>query len=326
MPLSGSLSRVPGRSPRLTFVCRSHWEPEMLTRKLLLFACVTLSFAAHGQAPPSKVTTDLVGTFNHAEENGCIYVARFVYRIDCSYDNAQARISGRTIPWVGPTLGAVYYPHASAYALPAKAPVNGDDRRPPPMTATLTVDTHGTASGADDTVSGSLLIGPGLRSVTTRVSAQSHLARAVESWKSIRHSLAETTVNAATANAAGGFDYVIGAKGFPAPLCLKTDAKDCFPSAAAPLLTDGKWGVGVWAKPAAVPITASPALGGNVGTHTTASIEGYRCVDTSHGAECQRGVGLWGLKAGLDNLLLAIATDATGHIQSVSRVMQKPAA
>jgi len=263
-------------------------------------------------AAPRAVTTALVGTFNRPQENGCLHVSRFYYRVDCGYQRATGL--DPPVPWVGPTVNAVYYPRGSPHALPSAVATDGDDRRAPALSATLTVHTRGTAAGADDRLSGVFTVGPAARRLTTRTDANAKPRRAVESWLSITHTLAETSVSAARRNDAGGFDYVLGQQGFPVRLCLQSDPQDCFPSGGAPLTTDGQWAAGVWAAPAAVGVAASPALAGNVGAPTRAVIEGYHCADTSDGAECARGVALWGARAGLDNLLLEVSTDAQGRV------------
>lgn len=258
------------------------------------------------------------GTFNNSQENACIHVSTFFYLADCSYEKSHAEIDGHPLPWVGPTVNPVYYLPGSPHAVPAYRPVPGDDRIAPALEATLSIDDHGTADPADDTISGVLIVGPAARNVVSNINSMAgRPPRVVESWTSITHTLAPTVVDSATRNALGGFDYVIASRGFPDPICRAADAHDCYTSAYAPRTTDGPKGAGVWSGPGNVGVGRDPYLGGNLGATTTATMTGYVCADDAGGKECAAANVVWGsskAKPDLSNLLLKVSTDARRRV------------
>jgi hypothetical protein len=200
------------------------------------------------------------------------------------------------------------------------------------MEGSLTVDDRGTPDPADDTISGQLAVGPAARSVVANVNELAggpggRPPRAVISWSSITHALAPTPVSSATRNAQGGFDYVIGSKGFPKRICRKADPTDCFPSAAAPKTTDGQRAEDVWAAPGDIGITRDTSMDGNVGARTTAVMADYTCTDNRGNITCPNHNVVWrnagepkpGVRnvsedPGFDNLLLNISTDKDGRV------------
>lgn len=269
-------------------------------------------------------TTALTGTFNNSQDNACIQVSLFFYLADCSYGRSRPVIGGQELPWVGPTVNPVYFAPDSPHAVPGYAPKPGDDRIRPAMTGTLTIDDRGTPDGSDDLISGLLVVGPAARSVVSNINSQAgRPPRLVEKWQAIRHTLAPTAVSFATRNDAGGFDYVIGKRGFPTLLCRRDDPADCYTSALAPRTTDGPSGEGIWAGPPADGIGVERATvwgGGNPGATTTAELEGYSCADEFRGKECLHANVAWGSDKedpGLDNLLLKVSTDSRQRIRFV---------
>ena len=281
---------------------------------LLAIAALSLGWLS---TPLMARTTDTAvsGALSPAE-NGCLLVSAFYYGVDCSYTGEMAGTAAKPLPWVGPTLGPVYVAPNDPRGVPSYTPGDNEPAFAPPLTGTLTIDDRGTPGGDDDVLSGTLTVGAAMRSHVSRINDKSPPQRVVESWNRIVHTLAPTIVNGAAANNDGGYDYVIAAKGLPRRLCRKAKVQDCFPSAAAPLMTDGKWGAGTWAGPGAVPLGRSPAFGANGGARTTAVIEEYRCSDTAQGTLCGRGIDLWGgpEDPGWDNLLLTVSIDRTGRV------------
>jgi hypothetical protein len=270
---------------------------------------------AAGSAGATVSTSAVSGSLS-AVENTCITVSAFFYGVDCSYDGHIHGTERSPLPWVGPSLGPVFLGPGDPHGVPSYTPGEHEPAFEPPLAGTLRIDDGDTPDPADDRVSGTLSVGAAMRSHVSRINEKSPPQRAVESWSRIDHTLAPTPVTQATKNAAGGFDYVIAAAGLPPRLCRKADAHDCFPSAAAPLLTDGKWGANTWTAASPIPLGRSPALGGNAGAQTTAEITAYSCQDMAQGAQCAKGINLWGgpEDPGWDNLLLAIRTDASGQI------------
>jgi hypothetical protein len=263
---------------------------------------VTLSFFSLAQA--AQKVTSVKGTFNTSQENACIHVSTFFYLTDCFYSRVNEEIIGQKLPWTGPTVNPVYYPVDSEHAVPTYVPVRGDDRFAPPMKGTLTINDQGTRDIADDTLQGTLIVGPAVRSVVVNVN---ELAggpggappRAVMTWDNITHTLAETAFDRATKNDHGGYDYVIASKGFPR-------------------------------RPSEYGVTRDTEMEGNVGAQTTAVINGYRCFDNRGDITCPNHNVVWSASIepaqgdtninegpGFDNLLLKISTDDQANILSV---------
>lgn len=298
--------------------------PASAARGAVLAALALVGAALAGAAAAATTQTPLAGTFNNGQDNACIQVSIFFYQVDCSYARSRGNVGGVELPRVGPTVNPVYFAPGSPHAVPTYTPRAGDDRIRPALTGTLAIDDRGTADGADDLVSGTLTVGPAARSVVSNINSQAGKPpRVVETWQAIRHTLAPTAVDSATRNAAGGFDYVIGKRGFPQLLCRTADPADCYTSAYAPKTTDGPTGAGVWAGPPADGVGVERAVvwgGGNPGATTTAEFDGYSCADDSGGKECRDANVAWGSSKedpGLDNLLLKIVTGKDGRIREV---------
>ncbi|MEZ5566442.1 MAG: hypothetical protein R3F24_13505 [Gammaproteobacteria bacterium] len=297
----------------------------------LVFTLV-LVFAWSVPAVAGTVTTELSGTFNNSQENACIHVSTFFYLTDCFYSRHNKTVAGQELPWSGPTVNPVYYSVTSPHAVPTYVPVPGDDRIAPPLHGTVTVDDHGTSAPDDDTISGRWIVGPAARSVVVNVNefaggTGGAPPRAVMTWSGITHTLAPTRIDSATPNDHGGFDYVIGSKGFPERLCLVKDPGDCFPSAHAGLTTDGQTAVSTWDGPKAIGITRDTAMEGNIGATTEAVIADYTCVDNRGQVTCPNHNVVWSPSAepapgarnrnegpGFDNLVLKVVTNARGKV------------
>ncbi len=267
----------------------------------------------------SYVETAIQGTFNGSQENGCILVSAFYYRVDCSYHRMRdAAVDGEEMPWTGPDINPTYYEKGSYFSNPSYIPKIGDPRIPLLLNGVLRVKV--TPGKPELTViAGSWKIPAAARNMMTRVAANSRVMRVVESWDAIYHEMEPTQVHEVSANEVGGYDYVIASKGYPERLCISDNAAECFPTSSAPMMTEGKWGSGTWGAPAKLSLNRAPALGGNSGAYTIATIEGYECRDLVKGRECRSGFGLWGKdnNAGLDNLLLKISTNEKHRVVAV---------
>lgn len=264
----------------------------------------------------------LDGTFSRAQENGCLHVSAFYYRVDCGYsaDRKPLNKTGQPWPWVGPTINAVYYAPNHPESVPEYVPTIGDDRRAPWLIGTIEIDDRGSRSPGDDRISGEFLIGPTARNVVVRMDPASRRpVRVVESWERLTAVFPATPVNSAVQNSAGGFDYVIATKGFPARLCRHDSPEDCFPSASAAPVSAGAQAEGGWQQISTASLNRGTFLGGNAGATATATFTGYRCVASIAGNDCTTSPLVFGArsKPGLDNLLLHIATDNRAHIIAV---------
>ena len=99
----------------------------------------------------------------------------------------------------------------------------GDSKVELPITGSIVIDDLGDGFGANDTIAGTIILGTGTR-VTSGSGSDAGPATITESWTSITHTLVATTVSSATANGAGGFDYVLGSDGFPDNIFTAADA------------------------------------------------------------------------------------------------------
>ena len=223
-----------------------------------------------------------------------------------------------------------------------------------PITGVVTIDDGGDGFGdTTDTIAGTIILGPGARVV----SSGGNLAgdkTIQESWTSVTHTLLPTVVSSATANAGGGFDYVIGSRGFPTNITTATP--ESFAAELAADSGDADRGIPPFApwidvNGGSISTTIAGTLDivsfgtkagvvANVGGETTAVIAGLNCsdvgtdpteADTMGNAvidtvtDCQDSSVAWGvtdpvgtdigkLNAGFDNLVLKLSTDDTGAI------------
>jgi hypothetical protein len=277
-------------------------------------AAVGLLVAMGTPTQATELTVIVSGSLGKAE-NGCNRIVLLLAATGCSYGDDQPGILG----WSGPFDAGGYYTPGSAGDDPFYTPAPGDGKITPSLAGWVTVNDGGTPGvGSDDTLAATLVIGPAIRNIWT-----GNGARTVERWESITHTLAPTAVTAASANAVGGFDYLIAPQGLPALICSQTDPTQCFASEYAPpiLTPPGFWG---GPEPAGIGIERNASQGGHAGAQTLAVIAGYSCSsNTSGGLGCPdlNGPGsalLWGglEDPGFDNLLLRVSTDDAGNVVS----------
>lgn len=269
-------------------------------------AVVMVGLAPGAQA--AAVQTSVTGSLGKGE-NACLSIYNVLFGQDCSYANDRPALIG----WMGPVLVGGYYEAGSQGDNVGHLPTAGDGKIAPTLAGTVTIDDGGTpGDGADDTVAAAFAIGPAVRNVAT-----GNGRRTVERWESLTHTMAATGVSSATANAQGGFDYVIGLQGFPQLLCLDIYPDRCFGGEHDPASSGTDW---AGPEPGGIGIERNANQGGNLGAVTSATFTGYSCADNSSGADCTGGLMVWGAgeSPGFDNLLLRIATNAAGHVVDAS--------
>jgi hypothetical protein len=230
--------------------------------------------------------------------NICFNIGVSLTNKDCSY--AKTRVA-TTAQWRGPIEGSSFYPIGSTGDNINYVPVPNDGKLAMPLSGTVTIDDNGTpADGSDDKISATWIFGAAASNAST-----GNGDRAVERWDSWTHTLAPTTVDFATAQGGGGFEYVIGSRGkpTPAPLFITGNASDTFPSENA----KGTLEAGQWDNTAITTITniadrigiektrgfgnGGPGLfTPNVGANTTAVFGNYTCEDNAGDTDCVNAV------------------------------------
>jgi len=249
--------------------------------------------------------------------------------------------------WIGPLANQMYYEKGDSPLANGTVPTVGDNKAELGLTGQLTIDDSGTpADGTDDKISGVIVIAAGTRNVLTGQAASS---RVEESWDALTQTMIPTLVHSATLNAHGGFDYVIASRGMPdilQPVGLNDQA---YPSeiASSPILNPAASGwvapdsqgrspstieclppnptqvLVSWRLPQNVlrvgstygPACADPSSR-DIGATTTGVFTNWSCISSTGGA-CPNNAAILGKgRPGYQNLLIAVSTDAAGHIVS----------
>jgi hypothetical protein len=322
----------------------------------------------------AQISKDINGSLGIAE-NACVLPISLFVGLNCNYSGGPLVATDLGLPGIGPLDSGGFYASVAAapgFTLSTQTGIDangipltsflvgvpaspGDGKTHPSLTGTITIDDGGNGFGdTTDTISGTFIIGPAARVVATGNSLAGAKS-AIEQWTSITHTLAPTTVDSATANGLGGFDYVLGSAGFPPQLCTGTGSGgvgDCFASeqgsdSGLPVLSspwrqeNGGNLLAVLNSPDITRYGLSFAPPGpNPGGATTAVISGLTCFDTGLDptfpsdpvdtlTDCQSSPVVWGvvdpvdtdagkLNAGIDNLVLMLSTDASGNIVSAN--------
>jgi hypothetical protein len=330
-----------------------------------------LSFMMSAYA--AQITNNISGSLGVAE-NGCVLPVAFFLGLNCEFSGGPTHASELGLypdDNIGPVNSGGFY--ASAAAAPgfmlstqpgtdfAGTPLSsflvglpatpGDGKSPVAINGTITIDDGGDGFGdTTDTVAGTIVLGSGTR-ITAAGNNLAGNKTVIESWASITHTLLPTAVSSATANAAGGFDYVIGSNGFPNNITTLTEsfaaeapAQSDFPLNSPWLdVNGGSISTTVYG-PIDIVSFGLKAFPANVGAETTAVIAGLTCSDVGLDpveadtlgnpvfdtlTDCQDNLAVWSvidptgtdagkLTAGFDNLVLKISTDATGEITAAN--------
>jgi len=212
----------------------------MHTKTHSLVGAVALGLALQASA---GTTTQAISGSQSAQENGCVNAIGLFTANDCSYNGVNrwwtgsptydpdpiaegwgeddtpatvdAYISDRPDRvWIGPLANQMYYAVGDSPFTqdPLEIPAVGDNKISVGLSGQLTIDDNDSPDGADDLISGVIIIGAATRNVLTGAAPSS---RAEESWSSLTQTLDPTAVDSATPNAHGGFDYVIASRGMP---------------------------------------------------------------------------------------------------------------
>lgn len=296
--------------------------------KRLMVAVIATSMGMVTGAGAAEMSTIVTGSMANSV-NACTNLVMLFNLQDCSYAATRYPAAGQG--WTGPYFSSAFYGKGSAAdGNTGYNPSPGDGKLSMAMTGTVTIDDQGSADPADDAISATWTFGAAVHNAAT-----GNADRAVESWDSWTHVMAATPVSFATANASGGFDYVIGSRGAPTLLAAKGDAADTFASentSASPLAMQDFWstaGSTDLALAQRIGIERSAGYGNsgdivlqpNIGGQTTASFTGYQCLDNPGDNDCSTSELLFGSSLasgsltsppGFDNLILVLSTGADG--------------
>jgi iron complex outermembrane receptor protein len=301
---------------------------------------VLLALAGFSASVPAQVTTQVNGNLGQTVQT-CLQqlTAAVGEGENCTYGGTS--VSPTAQPFgedVGPNSFGYHYSSVTkpeAFTNAAFLPSIGDGKTAPKMTGSITVD-NSSANPLQHLISFSLTISDPNGGKVIR-----HMNAVVEQFTSATQSLAPRTANAATANGAGGFDYIIGTDGFPSLLTYAF--APCSGVAFGTMECSASFGAGTqplywndW------PATAGlGGLEGNTGAKTVGTVVGLECRATGANAAtvCNTNQTAWnpvvngpnqttgGGSATVrgaaedvawDQLLLKVSTDATGRVTSVA--------
>jgi hypothetical protein len=300
-----------------------HENRGMTTVLALTLTVGVLAIPAHA----TVIRNSISGSMDDSDSNCPSPVPAF-NQDDCSY-NASNPANRVIVEWIGPLFNAGYYapgtaPHPDIAG--GLEPVPGDGKARPPVVGTVDIDDQGTASGTDDTITASIVIGAAERNFGAGARGTG-----VESWTSLIIAFGPVTVSSAAANANGGLDYVIGSRGLPPFLVDAATGLDVWPSEDGSE-SDSAIGFGhYWAgfSPIGIaPIEDNVASGGiatgiaSIGTTATLTTTGYNCYDgppnNGDGIGGAQSVcdaqGRLGGAGNFENIILSLSTDAGGNI------------
>lgn len=289
-------------------------------RQLLILSLLALQ-PSHAAVRYFDITGETAGS-----ENACPIWVPWNLGDDCSYDASRPFGLG-TAQWIGPVFSAGYYARGTAPPVFSNPPTPEPVLTPSPVLPLggktgipiakgfISIDDQGTpGDGTDDVIGGTIEFGAFDRNVATGVSA-----RVIESMDRLTHRIGASNVSAATPNAGGGFDYVIGRSGgasaFPEAI---TGLSDSFPSETASESSVSETDAAFWASPGAHGIARLEGASAAVGASTNAFVWGYSCDAAGDPGlqDCVTSPINWeaDVYAGFDNVLIRLSTDSAGNI------------
>ena len=278
-------------------------------------------------------------------ENGCVhYIEIAGSGYSCSYNESSIKGQPQFAPifvvpwwstagWQGPVYLSGFYAAGSAPGVTNPGGVTPGGKTAPPLRGDITV----TGSGTSAVISGALSYAAADYSFGDDLGNFGDIA-----WDSLIYTISSKTVDAATGNGLGGYDYVIGTYGYPA-LLTTVGADPGFPNEI------GATGMGYWNPPnaASVPMTNYPDTHGiasyeyqdplwensasgedppdwgmtgqfyqNIGTTATGNFgTNVTCVDTftATGSACASVSNMLN-DPHLDNLIMEISTNGSGQV------------
>lgn len=236
--------------------------------------------------------------------------------LDCTY-NASQGVSANALPWVGPRTADGFFPLLQGQMFTNTGiPANPQGV---PLSGTLQIDTRGTASCADDLLSGTVRMAP-----FTRNFAGNNARLAENFFEGLVQVIQPSAFASGVPNAAGGCDYTLGEQGVPE---LLTGNYGDFPGNAPGGTDPGASPLLAWAAPASAALSRfSATVTPNPGAQALAQpTENYACfrADFSFCLSFSSAPLIssdhtfsWALpaKASWNNILGNLSTDAAGNL------------
>jgi hypothetical protein len=266
-------------------------------------------FALSASAQVYAGATPIVGTGSIAE-NGCVaFVELFTGGQSCLYNESRWAAPIAAPNWIGPFYTGSYYPQGNGPGLdnPGGA-TPGGGKQGPALGGKISI----TGSGEGAVIGGTIDVGP-----ATFAFAYQAPAAAEVTWKRLRYKIADKVADSATPNQFGGYTYVIGTQGVPAPLVSLSGAYT-FPSE----VTGGFFMAPFWQAPGTPDLNDTAGISTmatdmttlrNIGTTATASFQQASCASIVDEAACDTPLSPL-VNGDIDNLLMVFDTNECGRV------------
>jgi hypothetical protein len=267
-------------------------------------------FALTASAQVYAGATPIVGTGSIAE-NGCVaFVELFTGGQSCLYNESRWAAPIAAPRWIGPFYTASYYPQGDGPGLSNPGGANpGGSKQGPAIGGKISI----TGSGEAAVIGGTIDVGPATVAFLYQAPAAAEVT-----WKRLRYTIAAKVADSATPNGFGGYTYVIGTQGVPAPL-VSLSGLYTFPSE----VTGGFFFPPFWQAPGVPGVNDTAGIstmGGeiasslpNIGTTATASFQQASCTDIVDEGSCDSPLSPL-LDGDIDNLLMVIDTNECGRV------------
>lgn len=302
-----------------------------MTRTRALIGALATGSLALGMAGTASAQNDIAVTGVVSElDVACLGLLAIVGNPECTFDALQIGI-GVAVNISGPIGAATYYVVGTSPWDRNGGPGDvggvigdpaGDPKYNTPLSGTVTIDNKGTPCDADDTLAATIAYGAATRNFSGGPGTQGE-----ETWGDgdLSFQLAETVVDSAAANGAGGCDYVIGDAGAPVLLMSSGGAQygDDVLINAPPGAGEDLWlpndGTDYGGNGAGVStVEMTPNAGAPM---TVTNGPSYVCDFFGGAGGCEADgsdheVATGGARATIENSIWVLSTDAAGDITS----------
>jgi hypothetical protein len=260
---------------------------------------------------------------------------------NCMYDSGPSSVP--TAPGSGEITGPFsqiyYYDYNQTPAAfsTTYVPAHNSGQISQVIDGTVTIDDNDTPAGTDDRISFTVTLTSPLGGDIIRYTGD----KVVDKYTSMTQALAPNAVDSATANAFGGYDYVIGSEGFPTLLTFNSPTEpeaapcagqlfgsmDCRASFSGAVSDPDRW--------SGATAAGIGSLESNTGARTTGTLLNLACTDTGGNNDCHDSVVSFAPRlippnqapgtnnvtaedVGWDQLLLKVSTNASGQVVTVA--------